>query len=531
MSRNRRGVPKNGPFAIVLAVAGCFTATAWSAVRGADDNGLGDLIARLGAGNVPTGANVSVAQVEVLDDGGYIPDPSLPQFSGILFHNQSGPSPISSHAHQVARRFYGAMALTPGIDEVYLWEANHWSTNGFLRWGSGTSTDPLATPNNVKVFNHSWVGSTEVNSQDNEVLRRADFVSRRDDVLMVVGVNNEGGENLPILSHNFNGISVGILDGVHQSGNTLPGIDGPGRLKPEIVAEETRTSYATPFVAGAVALLTETARTTPTLRGINPLAERGEVLKAVILAGAQKNAGWTNNPSTSGATRGMTTQPIDTIYGVGWLDINLAHLILTGGEQDGSSTVPTATNISSNGWDFDAVDNDESLYYRFRVHSVADEVSVLATWHRRIFNSFSSWSLGDFELRLWRVDASNQLVPLIGNDGVGYFAGGNVFSNSAIDNIEHLYITGLEPANYVIELKRIDALGGVLDWDVAIAWRMPEAPACVEDLSGDGNIDVTDLFQLLAAWGPCSCPADLSGDGNVNVTDLFQLLAAWGPCS
>ena len=29
---------------------------------------------------------------------------------------------------------------------------------------------------------------------------------------------------------------------------------------------------------------------------------------------------------------------------------------------------------------------------------------------------------------------------------------------------------------------------------------------------------------------PPSCPADISGDTNVNVTDLLALLAAWGAC-
>jgi hypothetical protein len=47
-------------------------------------------------------------------------------------------------------------------------------------------------------------------------------------------------------------------------------------------------------------------------------------------------------------------------------------------------------------------------------------------------------------------------------------------------------------------------------------------------------VNVSDLFQLLAAWGMCadpcppSCPADLNGDCAANVSDLFILLANWG---
>jgi hypothetical protein len=55
--------------------------------------------------------------------------------------------------------------------------------------------------------------------------------------------------------------------------------------------------------------------------------------------------------------------------------------------------------------------------------------------------------------------------------------------------------------------------------------------ACPADLTGDDVVNVFDLLDLLAAWGPCpGCPADLNGDDVVNVFDLLDLLAAWGPC-
>ena len=55
------------------------------------------------------------------------------------------------------------------------------------------------------------------------------------------------------------------------------------------------------------------------------------------------------------------------------------------------------------------------------------------------------------------------------------------------------------------------------------------------DLSGDGEIGVTDLLGLLAAWGACPalpapCPADFNSDGQVNVVDLLQMFADWGVC-
>jgi len=55
---------------------------------------------------------------------------------------------------------------------------------------------------------------------------------------------------------------------------------------------------------------------------------------------------------------------------------------------------------------------------------------------------------------------------------------------------------------------------------------------CYADLDGDRLVGITDLLQLLAAWGPCGalCIADIDANGDVGITDLLTLLAAWGPC-
>ncbi|NIM42066.1 MAG: hypothetical protein GTN84_12650, partial [Hydrogenophaga sp.] len=52
------------------------------------------------------------------------------------------------------------------------------------------------------------------------------------------------------------------------------------------------------------------------------------------------------------------------------------------------------------------------------------------------------------------------------------FAEGNVVSSSAVDNVEHLFIRGLEPGDYVIELRRRDALKAWPQWDAAVAWHV-----------------------------------------------------------
>jgi hypothetical protein len=52
------------------------------------------------------------------------------------------------------------------------------------------------------------------------------------------------------------------------------------------------------------------------------------------------------------------------------------------------------------------------------------------------------------------------------------------------------------------------------------------------DRNVDGQVDVADLLDVLAAWGPCplSCPpvCDPTSDCTVDVSDLLLILARWG---
>ena len=56
------------------------------------------------------------------------------------------------------------------------------------------------------------------------------------------------------------------------------------------------------------------------------------------------------------------------------------------------------------------------------------------------------------------------------------------------------------------------------------------ADPCPADTSGDGSVNVTDLLELLGAWGANpGHPADINDDGQLSVTDLLALIAAWRP--
>ncbi|MCK6445229.1 MAG: hypothetical protein L6Q99_02460 [Planctomycetes bacterium] len=447
---------------VVVVVSTSLFASPLFAQSVQDQTGLTALQDRLGA-SAPTGAGVRLGQVEA-SAGGWAPDTTHPEFVGKTFTFKSASPLPSGHATYVGQRWYGlSSSLAPGVTEIDCWNATAWMANGFLNGGGTTPPDTV----NVKIFNNSWIGS---GAGPNSLLRKCDYSVLTQGLIYCNGVNNGAGAlDVPLLSHMFNGIAVGRSDGQHRAGPTLASIDGPGRMKPEIVAPEGATSFSTPLVAGGAALMVETARTHPALAS-NPDAERPDVVRAVLLAGAEHRAGWTNNPATSGPTRGVTTTPFDAVYGADELDVDHSHWILTGAEQAGASSAGAATDAPHAAWALASTSSGASTWWRFDVESPKPLVSILAAWNRDVPVGFAAWSLPNVELELWRVDPVNGQTTLVGDAGLPYFASGNVQSTSTVDNVEHLYLTNLAAGEYLLEARRTsDAFGA---WDVAVAWEL-----------------------------------------------------------
>jgi hypothetical protein len=431
----------------------------------ADDTGLTALTERL-KGVVPTGAGVLVAQAEALSGGGYKPNPSNPEFAGKSFTLVSGATSASGHATTVGRYFYGLVTgVAPGPDDIDCYSAGGFLGGNFL---NGTALTP---PQTVawKVENNSWIGAGP-----KAYLRKMDWAISQQGLVVCSGTNNGSGPlDVPLFSHLFNGIAVGRSDGNHKAGGTLPGYDKAGRQKPEMVAPAGATSYATPLVSGGAALLVETARTHPALSG-NPAAELPEVVKAILMAGAEHRPGWANDAPQSGPSRGLATLPLDPLFGADELDVNHAHWILTGGEHDGATTAAAATDTRHNGWDHFTIAAGESRFWRFQVAAEKPFASVLVTWNRTVSADFSSFEVPYIDLELFVVDGSGGLVSLVGDPGLPYFDGGNVRSESAKDNLDHLYVTGLKPGEYVLEVER--TADGKMPFTAALAWELECAP-------------------------------------------------------
>jgi hypothetical protein len=76
-----------------------------------------------------------------------------------------------------------------------------------------------------------------------------------------------------------------------------------------------------------------------------------------------------------------------------------------------------------------------------------------------------------------------------------------------------------DPAEIVLDPSLDLDANGILDSCEALG-----------DLDGDGSVGITDLLELIGAWGACGapCPADLDGSGTVGIADLLAMLGNWG---
>ncbi len=436
--------------------------------------GIGDteLAAELGA-SVPTGSGITASQVEGLSGGHYTPDTARAEFAGKTFTFVSGNTGgSSSHATTVGRCFYSnTSSIASGVADIDNWEANDWIGAGFLQTGS--TLEPAVETRDVQ--NHSWIGSLGSNPLDTDALRRFDYAINRDDYVAVVGLNNGTGAVPRLLPHSYNAISVGRTDGNHSYGLTT--LDVAGRVKPEIVVPSSATSWATPIVGSAAAVLLETANDTPALGN----AAHSEVIKALLLAGATKDEfpDWDRT----------ATRPLDDIYGAGELNVYNSHHTLVAGEQEaGGSSL-----VGRTGWDFEESPASNDLLYFFDAPSSRDidAMSILLTWNREITDGLggTDWgdpqaSVADLDLELWTATGFTIDTRLD-------------YSASTVDNVEHIWAQNLTGSRYAIRVL------GAAATDFALAWRSVEtgvrpvvvAPGeIVQDINfGNHNSPPTDI--------------------------------------
>src|SRR6185437_8244960 len=356
--------------------------------------------------------------------------------TAITFTNTVGTE--SGHADAVAGNFYGntTNGVAPGVAHVDNYEANFFSDNYIA--------SPQAIPD--RVVNQSFVYDADVNGTHYPSNVEATIDSEYDDaatqygVLFVSGAGNAG--TVYPAATCYNGIGVGVYPG---NSSTAPTYNG--RSKPDLVAPGGGvTSFSTPLVAGSAALLIQAA-----LRGDGgsdtASASDNRTIKALILNGAIKPAGWTN---------GVTT-PLGARYGAGVLNVWNAWGQLAGGKRafiestsvlDGQPHPPGSNpgNVPVlTGWDLNSITSPDPLhdkinhYYFNLTGSHVYTLTATLTWQRpHTVVPAQPMSINDLNLFLYNT-ANGNLV---------------LCSTSMVDNVEHLTLPSLPPGRYDLQVQK-----------------------------------------------------------------------------
>lgn len=419
------------------------------------------LQAELGA-SLPTGAGIPVMMSEA--NAGGSPPVYLPQattgtapfageggLAGKTLTPWSGASTASGHAANVVNYLCtSVLSVSPGVTELHLWLADDFVGELF--------SNPIPTFTG-SVQNHSWVGEYGSDTTNTSLLRRFDFMVNRDLVIASTPLNNSS-TMVKLLSNAYHGITPGRRDGGHPQTHT--NIDGIGRMKPDIVVEESATSNASPALASAATLLLDA------IRPDFPDADDPRVVKAILLSGASKQ----NLP---GWRRASTSRPYDEILGAGELNVLHAHRILAAGRQTASGSAYRALS----GWDKTTSSTASPRRYFFKLlPGQWGTISATLTWHRTIPANYASSTLANLNLHL--------------KNASGFTVGSTMDESlSAVDNVEHLFLRHLPPGDYALEVSA--ATSGVT---YGIAWEVQTSSGPQLAVQRDGSQITLSLSQL-----------------------------------
>jgi hypothetical protein len=389
-----------------------------------------------------------------------------------VYPNNLGTNSLKAEA--VGNAFYGIPnGVATNIAQVDNYDAVYFYTN-FI-------TASVQASINCPVVNQSFIlaetdGSQATVSDQQSADSQYDNYTAQNATLFVSAVNNGGSVSPPGTS--YNGLGVGAYGGASSVGPTIDN----GRCKPDITAPATETTYSTPEVSGAAALLRQAA-----LRGdggsdTNSAAD-GRTIKVLLLNGAIKPDDWTN----------IAPSPLDFRYGAGVLNVFNSYKQLTGNKQgcSASSTVasggahpPTGGTGSVSvlsGWDFNtntsSVLNDAVNHYYFNVTNSSGSGAFTATatlvWNRQL----NQTNINHLNLFLYSVANSNLVAC----------------STSLVDNVEHLWLPKLPQGRYDLQVWKAAGTPGLTivssSETYALAWEFFSQPLTI--VPSDENAALT----------------------------------------
>lgn len=353
----------------------------------------------------------------------------------------------SGHADTVANQFYGIPnGVATNVTHVDSFEANDFLDNYVFPTLTHSITD--------SVVNQSFTFGEVTVSEQQQFDTAFDNYSAKYRTLFASPANNYGTTgynttNVVPPGTAYDCICVGAyLNGTSHNG-LGPTLDN-GRCKPDITALSGETSYSTPQVAGAAAVLMQAG-----LRGDGGSDTNSafdlRTIKALLLNGAVKPSDWTN----------MAPSPLDYRYGAGVVNVFNSYEQLAGGKQGyvasvgvaaGSAHPPTGATGSIgvlNGWDFNtntsSASQDKVNHYYFDVTNSLPGAVFVATatlvWNRQQNQS----GINNLELFLYDCANSNLVAG----------------STSLVDNVQHVFVPRLPPGRYDLQVWKAGGPGMV----------------------------------------------------------------------
>jgi len=347
----------------------------------------------------------------------------------------------SGHADGVGGNFYGVPnGVATNAAHVDNYDAGYFYNDIIASAFPANINDP--------VVNQSFIFSQTDNSHY-PVATEQSIDSNYDDyadqykTLFISGAGNGGPTNQSRIYPSatcYNGIGVAAYGGSSCTGPTLDN----GRAKPDITAPADVTSFSTPQVAGAAAVLMQAGLRGDGGNDTNSAADIRTV-KALLLNGAIKPTDWTNHfPS-----------PLDARYGAGVLNVFNSYEQLAGGKHGyiASTTVAaggahppngaTGTVGVLSGWDFNTNTSssipsaqDGVKHYYFNITNSINNAAFTATatlvWNRHQ----NQTGINNLDLYLYDTASSNLVMC----------------STSLVDNVEHVFVPRLSQGRYDLQV-------------------------------------------------------------------------------
>jgi hypothetical protein len=388
-----------------------------------------------------------------------------------VFPNSLGAE--SFHGRVVASNFCGI----PGGMATNVSHLDNYEATYFI----DVTLPGLHTINNDRILNQSFSFGQLPLATQQQYDREYDNFAVQNNVLIVSAAGNAGQVSLPATC--YNGISVGVIP---VNGSSYGPTPDNGRAKPEIFAPEGATSYATPEVAGAAALLMQAAFRGDGGSDTNSAGDY-RMTKALLINGAIKPANW-SAPSPS---------PLDPTNGAGTLNVFNSYRQLTGGKHAyttnalfnlTNSHVPFSTTNSLaitnlNGWHLvgitSSVTKDAVNEYHFTLPNNTNNLgnsmnmatytaTITLDWNRQV----SKTAINNLYLYLYRLSPQTLMAA----------------STSVVDNIQHIYVQNLPAGDYALQVYKPGGSGEVSTGETyALAWEFFNQTLTISK-NTDGNL-------------------------------------------